>query len=309
MRACLYLASTASFNIYVMLYTMQKRNVSNISLVIPAYNEEASLRACLDAVAAQTVMPLEVIVVDNNSTDATAAIARSYTFVRVVVEKKQGPVHARNAGFNAVRGEIIGRIDVDSLIAPDWIEHVQNIFADPKVDAVSGSLGFHDSPFRRFFESVDLLFRRYLARNLGREGELFLYGGNMAIRRNLWRKVRGEVCSHRGLHEDIDLAAHLAGTDCRVIFDETLRADISVRRIDTDIRTFYTYVLANPRTYAVHGLASRRYMYPVTWVILFFYLPLRLLYRSYDPQTHRFSWSHLLNPSYRRRVSPVSEVL
>ena len=284
---------------------MQKRSVS---IVIPAYNEQDRLRACLDAVAAQTVMPFEVIVVDNNSSDATAAIAGSYSFVRVVAEPKQGLAYARNAGFNAANGKIIGRIDVDSLISPNWVETVERIFSDPAVDAVSGSLGFHDSPFRRFFERVDLLFRRYLARHLGREGELFLYGGNMAIKRDLWRRVRGSVCSHRRLHEDIDLAAHLAGVDCQVIFDESLKADVSVRRIDTDIRAFYTYVLANPRTYAVHGLASRRHMYPVAWIVLLFYLPLRLLYRAYDPRTRRLSWSHLLKPSYQQRVSPVSDI-
>lgn len=287
---------------------MKNQSVS-VSLVIPAYNEEAHLRACLDAVAAQTVKPFEVIVVDNNSTDKTAAIAQAYPFVTVIGEKRQGPVHARNAGFNAAKGTVIGRIDVDSHIAPDWIERLQQIFADSSVDAVSGLLGFHDAPFRRLFETADLICRRYLAHNLGREGELFLYGGNMAIRRNLWHEMRGEVCDHRHLHEDIDLAAHLAGTDYRVIFDESLRADVSVRRVDADLRTFYTYVLANPRTYAVHGLASRYYMYPVVWIVLAFYLPLHLLYRAYDKEQRRLSWAHFIRPAAPPRVSPVSESL
>lgn len=286
-----------------------KPNRLRVSLVIPAYNEESHLRACLDAVAAQTVRPFEVIVVDNNSTDATAAIARSYPFVRVVGEQRRGVVHARNAGFNAARGEIIGRIDVDSLLAPDWVARVQAIFADASVDAVSGALGFHDAPFKRLFGRIDLLFRRFLARNLGRAGELFLYGGNMAVRRGLWQSIRGQLCTHRHLHEDIDLAAHLAGTPYQVVFREDLRVQVSVRRIDTDIRTFYTYVLSNPRTYAVHGLASRHYMYPVVWTVLLFYLPLRILYRAYNPSTHRFSLTHLLQPTYHQRISPVSEAI
>lgn len=292
----------------VMSYTMKKRSVS-VSLVIPAYNEEAHLRACLDAVAAQTVRPYEVIVVDNNSTDKTAEIARSYPFVTVISEKKQGPVHARNAGFSAAKGEIIGRIDVDSHIAPDWIERVQQIFSDPAIDAVSGSLDFHDMPFHRFFRHMDLFLRRYLARNLGREGELFLYGGNMALRSQLWHEIKEELCEHRHLHEDIDLAAHLAGTDYSVAFDETLRADVSARRIDSDTRSFFTYVLANPRTYALHGLASRRYMYPVAWTVLACYLPLKLLYRAYDQEQHKMSLAHFIRPAVHARVSPVSDNL
>lgn len=286
---------------------MMKSSKVRVSLVIPAYNEAAHLRACLDKVAAQTARPFEVIVVDNNSTDQTAAVACSYPFVRVVFEKRRGLAHARNAGFNAARGDVIGRIDVDSLLPLNWIDRVQQIFANQEVDAVSGALGFHDAPFRRFFQQVDLLFRRYLARNLGRQGELFLYGSNMAVRKTLWQGVRGELCTHPRLHEDMDLAAHLANTKYRVIFDENLRAEVSVRRIDTDMRTFYTYVLANPRTYAFHGLASRLYMYPVVWIVLIFYLPLRILYRAYDPRIHRFSWSHLRRPSYRQRTSPISE--
>jgi glycosyltransferase involved in cell wall biosynthesis len=284
---------------------MQSKRL-RVSLVIPAYNEESQLSACLDAVAAQTVQPFEVIVVDNNSTDATAAIAARYHFVRVVKEPCQGVVFARNRGFDEARGDVVGRIDVDSRIAPNWIEYVQRIFADTTVDAVSGSLGFHDAPFRRFFQQVDLIFRRYLARNLGREGELFLYGGNMAFRRRIWPTIKDELCTHRQLHEDIDMAAHLANTTYKVIFDEQLRADVSVRRIDTNSRTFYTYVLANPRTYAFHGLASRRYMYPVAWTVLLFYLPVRLLYRAYDPRRRKFSWSHFLHPSYGQRITPLS---
>ncbi len=100
----------------------------SLSLVIPAYNEERHLAACLDAVSRQAVMPSEVIVVDNNSTDRTAEIARSYPFVRVVQEPRQGIVFARNAGFDAARGDIIGRIDADTIIPSDWTKHVLAFF-------------------------------------------------------------------------------------------------------------------------------------------------------------------------------------
>src|SRR5688572_3020117 len=93
-----------------------------VSIVIPAYNEENHLRLCLEAVARQTVKPLEVIVVDNNSTDATAAIARSFPFVTLLSEKRQGPQPARDRGYNAAHGEIIGRLDADSIVALDWVE-------------------------------------------------------------------------------------------------------------------------------------------------------------------------------------------
>ena len=281
----------------------------NVSIVIPAYNEEANIRACLEAIAAQTVRPFEVVVVDNNSSDATAAIARSYPFVRLVFEAKKGLAYARNAAFNAAQGDIIGRIDADSLLAPDWVERVQQIFSDPNIDAVSGSLAFHDAPYRRVFERVDLFFRSYMARNLARNNQQFLYGGNMAVRRELWHAVKGDLCAARELHEDMDMAAHLAGSRFTVIFKAELRAAVSVRRIDTDLLSFYAYVAANPRTYGYHGLNGRRYMYPIVILVIATQPLLRLLYRAYDPRTQRLSWAHLRRPSYRPRVSPVSDLL
>jgi glycosyltransferase involved in cell wall biosynthesis len=278
-----------------------------VSIIIPAYNEEANLKACLDAIAAQTVKPFEVIVVDNNSADATATIARSYPFVRLVFEPRKGLAYARNAGFNAARGEVIGRIDADSRLASDWVARVERLFQDESIDAVSGSLGFHDAPYHHLFERIDLFFRSYMARNLERHGQQFLYGGNMAIKRTLWNHVKNELCDERELHEDLDMAAHLAGSKFRIVFVKELHAAISVRRVDTDLRNFYKYVLANPRTYGYHGLAGRRYMYPVVTLVIIFQPLLRLLYRAYDPRTQKLSWAHLRRPSYRPRVSPVSE--
>src|SRR4051812_20611833 len=99
-----------------------------ISIVIPVYNEVDNLRACLDAISRQDQAPHEVIVVDNNSSDASAQIAVSYSFVTLIKEMKQGVVHARNTGFDAVSGEVIGRIDADTIIPNDWTIQIAQIF-------------------------------------------------------------------------------------------------------------------------------------------------------------------------------------
>src|SRR5690606_756442 len=121
----------------------------------PVYNEEGQLAGCLDAIARQTVKPLEVIVVDNNSTDNTATIARSYSFVTLMSEKKQGTAHARNAGFNAAKGEIIGRLDGDSVIPDNWVERVQDIFRDESVDAFSGGVTYRNIGWAKAFNAID----------------------------------------------------------------------------------------------------------------------------------------------------------
>lgn len=286
---------------------MSSKNPS-VSIVIPVYNEERQLAACLDSIAVQTVRPLEVIIVDNNSTDNTVAIARRYPFVRVVSEFRQGVVHARNRGFNEARGDIIGRLDTDSRLRPDWVARLQQIFQDTSVHAVSGSIGFHDMPFPTLCAKVDSFFRHYLARSLASRNELFLYGANMGIRKEVWHELKGSLCSHPGFHEDIDMAAHFVASRFTPAFDDTLRVDVSARRVDSDPRSYYQYVFANSRTYAAHNLKGRYYMYPVEWATVLFYVVLRVLYRSYDPSSGRMSLPRLLRPANeRRRVSPVSE--
>ena len=112
-----------------------------LSLIIPVYNEEHHIRECLEAVKRQICMPDEVIVVDNNCTDRTIEIVKEYDFVRIVSETKQGRAYARSAGFNAANSEILGRIDADSRIAPNWTKVVKASFEANKKLAGMGGLG------------------------------------------------------------------------------------------------------------------------------------------------------------------------
>jgi len=98
--------------------------LNKISIVIPVYNEESQLAACRDAISQQKESPFEVIVVDNNSTDSTVRVALSFPFVTLIREPRQGVMHARTTGFDAARGDIIGRIDADTILPPDWTESV-----------------------------------------------------------------------------------------------------------------------------------------------------------------------------------------
>ena len=130
-----------------------------LSLIIPAYNEEHHLKDCLDSIAKQTVMPDEVLVIDNNSTDKTVAIAKKYPFVRVIHEPKQGVIHVRNTGFDAATGDIIGRTDADNLLTENWVKRVKEIFADENVDAATGPMYFYDMPLKEDNAFAEHLFK------------------------------------------------------------------------------------------------------------------------------------------------------
>ena len=280
-----------------------------VSIVIPAYNEESHLRLCLEAVAHQTVTPFEVIVVDNNSTDATAAIARSFPFVRLVNEKRQGVMYARDCGFDAARGEIIGRLDADSIIVPNWVETIQQVFQDDSIQAATGTVRYREVCARSLFDSLDFYFRNWLARRAVPLGEQSMQGVNIAIRKSSWDLVRDHVCHERRHHEDLDLSAHLALFKQKVVFEPGMVVTVSFRQADAKPGIFYEYVISSPRTYRLHKLRLHREMYFVAWLVIAIYLPIRIAYRGYNPATGKFSFKHLISPTVTNRVSPVAPSL
>lgn len=279
----------------------------NVSIVIPVYNEATELGVCLRAIARQTTRPHEVIVVDNNSTDGTAAVAKSFDFVTVLREPRQGVVHARSRGFDAARGDIIARIDADSLLPADWLESVQAVFKDETVDAVSGVALYYNVALAPLFNAIDLFFRRRLSWQL--KNRVYLWGANMAMRKRAWNEVKPSLCQTGGMHEDYDIAIHLQERGGKVTFDERLRASVSSRRIDVGYGDFVRYAMVCPQTYAQHNIKERWHMYSVVMICAIGYWPARILHRGYDPDLNRFSWSRLFaEKTVVPRVDPTTNI-
>lgn len=232
-----------------------------MSIVVPAYNEEKAIRQCVLAALDQTVPAHEVIVVDNRSTDRTAAIvaelAAEHPSVRLIEQHAvQGLIPTRNAGLDAATGDVLGRIDADSLLEPTWVEEVAAAFSDETVDAATGPVAYYDMPLRRFGHRADDAIRRAVL-GLAKEYS-FLFGSNMALRADAWRDIRAHVCRDEAdeFHEDIDLSIHLAERGHRVVYDSDMVAGMSARRIDDDPRAYYHYVWRWERTYAAHAIRN-----------------------------------------------------
>jgi glycosyltransferase involved in cell wall biosynthesis len=91
-----------------------------VSVIIPVYNGEAFLAEAIESVLIQSYRPIEVIVVDDGSTDGTAAVASRFKEgVRYIHQHNSGPAAARNSGLRVARGELIGFLDADDL----WVEN------------------------------------------------------------------------------------------------------------------------------------------------------------------------------------------
>jgi glycosyltransferase involved in cell wall biosynthesis len=110
---------------------------------VPVLNGSRTLRECLLSILNQTIEPLEVIVVDNNSTDTTAAIVkelqREHPKVVYVFEEKKTRGAARNAGIKVAKGEIIAMTDVDCIVPSDWLEKLTYPLVSGREAVVVGS--------------------------------------------------------------------------------------------------------------------------------------------------------------------------
>lgn len=97
-----------------------------ISVIVPVYNVEKYLKQCVDSIIAQTYTDLEIILVDDGSTDLCPGICDEYaamdTRIRVLHKKNGGLSDARNAGLEVARGEFIGFVDSDDYIMPMMYE-------------------------------------------------------------------------------------------------------------------------------------------------------------------------------------------
>lgn len=234
-----------------------------ISLIIPAYNEERYLARCLDSIATQIEKPFEVIVVDNNSTDETVVIAKRYPFVTLLHEPKQGRVFAQNTGFDAAKGTILARIDVDAIVPLDWVARIAEYFAKPNAlkTAWSGGALFYNVRFPRLvsmaYDWVAFSVNRVLT------GHPSLWGSNMALPKELWTQIRTEVCMQRNLHEDLDLSIHVYAKGYAIVCDRRVKVGVELRPAHFNPGEVWEYLGMWPRTLARHNIRT----WPLCWLV------------------------------------------
>ncbi|MGC0364607.1 glycosyltransferase involved in cell wall biosynthesis [Rhodococcus sp. 27YEA15] len=285
-----------------------------LSVVVPTYNEEDVIGECLDRLTRQLDHIVEIVVVDNNSTDATASVVAGFVDrhpeVRMISEGEQGLVFARNAGLNAAVGLLIARIDSDSMVPPGWARTIVEFFArdtDVHWAAACGKGEVYGLPY---VDIVDRL-KKYLGMRtpvIHRKSEVkevpVLYGSNMILRRDSWLAVRDLVSMRRDIFEDVDTGLCIKRIGGRIAFIPSITVGVSSRRMETGIFSFVNYMSFLPRTLLLH----RRYGYLALAGIL--YIPVivaihsarLVLIRGFDSESHEFALRNF-------RVSRVNRVI
>jgi len=208
-----------------------------LSFVVPAYNEETYLPACLESILAQTQGmgdQVEIIVVNNASSDRTREVALGYPGVRVVDEPRKGLTFARQAGFAVSTGDLIANVDSDSRLTPGWVERVLTTFAEePKLVSLSGPFIYYDlTPVQLvsvqvFYAAAFMVYA--LNRYVLRAGSM-VQGGNFVLRREALEEIGGFNLAISFYGEDTDIARRLNRVG-QVKFTFDLKMFSSARRL------------------------------------------------------------------------------
>jgi GT2 family glycosyltransferase len=181
------------------------------SIIIPTYNQAAYIQATIDSALSQTYRDVEVIVVDDGSTDETSERLKDYrNKIHCLRQNNKGPSAARNLGFRASKGDYILFLDSDDLLSPDMIAtHVETQLANPiigltysrwkQIDPSGTKILGEISPIKPEGDLIQALLRR----------KLFFYGSATVMRRECLEKV-GLFDESLSWGEDVDMWLRIA---------------------------------------------------------------------------------------------------
>ncbi len=206
----------------------------SVSVVIPILNAERTLAHCLKALAQLDPAPLEIVLVDNGSTDGTMGLLEGFAsshkrcLVRILREPREGAAAARNAGFRAVRGVVVAFTDSDCAPEPAWLSSLIQPFEDQTIGAVAGRVVA--APAAATIELFNSLYTLQLPEHPAKHSCWTPWKGgyptaNLAVRRALLEDLDGFDQGITIYGEDYDLCARLYGRGVKLLYIPEARVE------------------------------------------------------------------------------------
>ena len=167
--------------------------MKTISVIIPTYNYARFIREAIDSALAQTHAPLEVIVVDDGSTDDTAQVLAEYgSSIRAIRQQNQGVAAARNTGLAAARGEYVTFLDSDDVWKPLKLERqIARFDADPALGLVHCGAETFDGQGRTLTIHLGGAEGWVAADLLRLDREVIMSGSNIMVPRRVAEEIGG----------------------------------------------------------------------------------------------------------------------
>jgi CDP-glycerol glycerophosphotransferase len=199
--------------------------MARVSVVVPMYNVERYLDACLGSIARQTFTDLDVLMVDDGSTDGTAEIARGYADAderfTLIRQPNGGLGNARNTGSDAATGEYLAFVDSDDVLAPDAYERLAGTLDRTGSDFATGNVWrIVEGHAKQAYFVSHVFTRTRLRTHVSRHRELLL---DRTAWNKLWRRSFWDAHGYRfpeGVYNEdipVTIPAHVDATAVDVI--------------------------------------------------------------------------------------------
>jgi len=199
-------------------------NTPVFSVIIPNHNGSKTLAEMLESIFRAGEISIEVIVVDDASTDDSRTIADRYPVRWIPHDSCLGAANARNTGAKAARGEILVFTDTDIILPPDTFQILEKDYSAPKTNAVIGLLrpvtryGNLCSQYKNFY-------MHYTYNKLPAEVTVF-YTSIASIRREVFLQAGGFDGTYRSATiEDMEFGVRLTGKGYRILINKKLQVD------------------------------------------------------------------------------------
>ena len=188
------------------------------SIIIPTFNGASRIGNCLDSLVNQTTdRDVEILVVDDGSTDNTADVVRRYSSVRLVTQANAGPASARNRGAMEARGTILLFTDDDCVPMPDWLEAMLEPFQDIEVVGAKGVYRTHQKSLAARFVQIEYEDKYRLMAGLPSIDFIDTYSA--AFRRDRFLEMTGYDTSFPvACAEDIELSYRMSARGWKMNF-------------------------------------------------------------------------------------------
>lgn len=223
---------------YTYVWTRRKRYFARrnyrplVTVIIPAWNEEVGLVSTLKTILASSYRPLEIVVVNDGSTDNSDSImrafiqkyqrnvagSRNYADIIYHYQPNGGKGTALNTGISLAHGEIIITFDADSVVHEEAVEHFVAYFADPEVMAAAGNIMIGNTrTILGFIQSIEYFLGFQIKKAESLLGVVFVIGGAAsAFRRTVFTQLGGYDTGT--LTEDLDLSLRIQEAGMRIVY-------------------------------------------------------------------------------------------
>ena len=191
----------------------------NISFYVPAYNAEKTIKESITSIQNQSILPDEIILIDDCSIDKTVKIVKSeFSNVKIIVNKQNmGLGYSRNLGIKESKNDIIAAIDADVILDKYWLEKLLHEIEKRNLSMCGGKMDEY-----LLDNKINLWRAKYYSQNWGNKlvfNPPFLFGCNTILIKSLWSRVKGYDEKFKTNGEDINFIQKIKSqTDSQIIY-------------------------------------------------------------------------------------------